>query len=235
MAMLTAEENELLTHVGPGTPMGEMIRRFWLPVCLSEEIPDSDCDPIRVRLVGEDLVAFRDSKGNVGVMDEHCPHRGASLFFGRNEEGGLRCLYHGWKFAVDGTILETPCEPAESHIRHHLKHSAYPAGEAGEVVWAYLGPKDKQPAFPDFWWTKIPAEQRAPGKIDYACNFVQAIEGAIDSSHADFLHSGYEVVGFSEERIRQIDPNRSTVRETHWEADETDYGRDGPNHDREKP
>src|SRR6184192_680014 len=115
--MLTHEENELLTRVGPGTPMGELIRRFWVPACLSEELPEPDCDPIRVRLLGEDLVAFRDSAGRVGVLAEYCPHRRASLFFGRNEEGGLRCLYHGWKMDVDGRVLDTPCEPADSTLK----------------------------------------------------------------------------------------------------------------------
>jgi phthalate 4,5-dioxygenase len=221
---LTREENELLCRVGPGTPMGEMIRRFWVPVCLSEELPEPDSDPIRVRILGEDLVAFRDSAGKVGVMDEHCPHRGASLFFGRNEEGGLRCLYHGWKIDVAGTILETPCEPAESRMRFHIKHAAYPVVEAGDVVWAYLGPPAKKPEFPYYWWTKVPSANRTVGKIDYDCNYVQAIEGAIDSSHSDFLHSGYEVLGWNPEHIRQVDPNRSTAKDTRWEVDDTEYG-----------
>src|SRR5213594_988535 len=123
--MLSHEENELLTRVGPGTSMGEMIRRFWIPACLSEELPAPDCDPIRVRLLGEDLVAFRDSAGRVGLMEEHCPHRGASLYFGRNEAGGLRCLYHGWKMDADGNVADTPCEPATLRVKHH----AFPAVE----------------------------------------------------------------------------------------------------------
>ncbi len=221
---LTHEENELLCRVGRGTPMGELIRRFWVPVCLSEELPEPDCDPIRVRIVGEDLVAFRDSAGNVGLVEEHCPHRGASLFFGRNEEGGLRCLYHGWKIDVAGNILETPCEPAESRMRFHIKHTAYPVVEAGDVVWSYLGPPAKKPDFPYYWWTQVPSENRIVGKIDYDCNYVQAIEGAIDSSHSDFLHSGYEVLGWSEEQIRRVEPTRSTAKETRWEVDDTEYG-----------
>ena len=131
-------------RVGPGTPMGELIRRTWLPFCLSEELPGVDCDPVRVRLMHEDLVAFRDTAGRVGVMGEHCPHRNASLFYGRNEDGGLRCLYHGWKIDVDGTILETPCEPAGSRIRFHIRHTAYPVVEQGDVVWIYMGPSDKR-------------------------------------------------------------------------------------------
>ena len=127
--MLTQDDNELLTRVGPGTPMGQMIRRYWLPVCLSEELPEPDCDPIRIRLMGEDLVAFRDTSGRPGLMAEHCPHRGASLWLGRNEEGGLRCLYHGWKMDVDGNVIDMPCEPPDSTFRDRVKHVAYPAHE----------------------------------------------------------------------------------------------------------
>ncbi|HEY3116295.1 MAG TPA: Rieske 2Fe-2S domain-containing protein [Chloroflexota bacterium] len=218
--MLTPEENELLTRVGPDTPMGEMMRRFWLPACLTEELSERDCDPIRVRLLGEDLVAFRDSDGRVGIMEEHCPHRGASLFFGRNEKGGLRCLYHGWKMAVDGRVLDTPCEPTTLSIRHR----AFPVVEQGDVVWTYMGPPNQQPAFPDFPWTRLPAENRCVGKIDYACNYLQAIEGAIDSSHGALLHSGYEMLDWTDDEIKRADPSRSTARNTTWEADDTPYG-----------
>ena len=177
--MLTKQDAELVMRVGPGTPMGDLIRRTWLPFCLSEELPTPDCDPIRVRLMHEDLVAFRDSAGRIGVVGEHCPHRNASLFYGRNENGGLRCLYHGWKIDVTGTILETPCEPADSRMRFHVRQAAYPVVEQGDVVWIYMGPRDRQPPFPDFWWTQLPAENRCVGKINYACNYVQSIEGAI--------------------------------------------------------
>src|SRR5438876_10193039 len=186
--MLRHEENELLTRVGRGTPMGEMIRRFWVPACLSEELPEPDCDPIRIRLLGEDLIAFRDTDGRAGVMQERCPHRGASLFFGRNEEGGLRCLYHGWKVDVTGKVLDTPCEPAESMMKQMVRHAAYPVIERGDVVWAYLGPLEKQPAFPDYWWTQVPANQRAVGKVDYQCNYLQGLEGVTDGSHSGVLH-----------------------------------------------
>ena len=233
--MLTREDNELLTRIGRGTPMGEMIRRHWVPACLSEELPAPDCDPLRVRLLGEDLVAFRDTSGRVGLMDEHCPHRGASLFFGRNEEGGLRCLYHGWKMDADGTVLDTPCEP----FTRRLRHEAYPVHEQGEVVWAYLGPREKMPPFPNFGWTQVPAERRCVGKVNYACNYLQAIEGAIDSSHADLLHSGYEVLHWSEEEIRAVEPGRSQYARRRWEAEDTPYGfryaaiREGSGHDAE--
>ncbi len=218
--MLTKEENELICRVGPGTPMGEMIRRFWIPACLSDELPAPDCDPIRVRLLGEDLLAFRDSNGRVGVMEEHCPHRGASLFFARNEEGGIRCLYHGWKMDVDGNVVDTPCEPATLRV----KTRAFPTYEQGEIVWTYMGPRDKQPEFHNFWWSTIPMENRCVGKIDYACNYVQAIEGALDSSHAAYLHSGYEALHWSEEEIRKIEPYRTTSKNTKWEVEDTPWG-----------
>src|ERR1043166_6881236 len=139
--MLSQEENELLTRVGPGTPMGEFFRRYWLPCLLSEEIAEPDGPPVRVRLLGEDLIAFRDSNGRVGLLAEKCSHRRASLFYGRNEECGLRCIYHGWKYDVEGNIIDTPADPAESMIKHHVKHIAYPCQEVNGIVWTYMGPK----------------------------------------------------------------------------------------------
>ena len=129
--MLTKEDNELLTQTGPGTPMGELFRRFWMPALLAEELPHPDCDPVRIRILSEDMVAFRDTDGNVGVIDTHCPHRRASLFFGRNEECGLRCVYHGWKFDVNGNCVDMPSEPAESNFKDKFKIKAYPAKEYG--------------------------------------------------------------------------------------------------------
>jgi len=125
--MLSRQENDLLTRTGPGTPMGELLRRYWIPALLSEEIPEPDCPPVRVRLLGEELVAFRDSKGRVGLLDEHCSHRGTSLFYGRNEECGLRCIYHGWKYDVEGNVLETPAEPPDSNLRYKVHHRPIPA------------------------------------------------------------------------------------------------------------
>src|SRR5438094_2408265 len=123
--MLTGEQNELLCRVGPGTPMGELFRRYWIPACLAEEIPEPDCPPVRVRLLGEDLLAFRDSQGRVGLLAEQCSHRLASMFYGRNEEGGLRCAYHGWKYDVEGRILDTPCEQPQTLLKYGLRHPAY--------------------------------------------------------------------------------------------------------------
>ena len=136
--MLSREENELMCRVGPGTPMGEYLRRFWFPALMSEELPEADCPPIRVRLMGEDLVAFRDTNGRVGLVNNYCPHRRASLFFGRNEEGGLRCVYHGWKFDVNGDCVDMPSEPAESNFKDKVKIKSYPCQERSGFVWTYM-------------------------------------------------------------------------------------------------
>src|SRR5437762_6342028 len=136
--MLSKELNELLTRVGPGTPMGNLLRRYWMPALLSSEAANADSDPVRARLMGEDLIAFRDSNGQVGLVANNCPHRGASLSFGRNEEAGLRCVYHGWKFSVDGTCLVMPSEPAESDFKAKVKAVAYPCRDRGGIVWTYM-------------------------------------------------------------------------------------------------
>src|SRR5258705_6002836 len=140
--MLTPDENQRLTRVSRGTPMGELLRRYWQPACLSTEVPENDGAPLRVRLLGEDLIAFRDSNGKVGLVDAYCPHRRAPLFFGRNEECGLRCVYHGWKFDRAGNCVDMPSEPPESDFRDRLTIKAYPTYEAGGLVWVYMGPPD---------------------------------------------------------------------------------------------
>ena len=188
--MLSREENELLTRTSPGTPMGELIRRYWIPALLSAEIPAADCPPVRVRLLGEHLVAFRDSQGRIGLIDEFCSHRGTSLFYGRNEECGLRCIYHGWKYDVEGNVLETPAEPGESQLKHKIRHKAYPCHEAAGVIFAYLGPKDKIPLFPKFPWLTVPSENVIITKFFLECNYLQALEGDCDTSHTVFLHRG---------------------------------------------
>ena len=146
--MLSAEENRLITRIGRGTPMGELMRRYWIPALLSDEVPEPDCPPIRVRLLGEDLVAFRDSKGRVGLLDEHCSHRGTSLFFGRNEDCGLTCIYHGWKYDIEGNVLATPAEPPGSTLKNKIHHTAYSCKETAGIVFAYMGPKNCIPLFP---------------------------------------------------------------------------------------
>ncbi|MBX5468172.1 MAG: Rieske 2Fe-2S domain-containing protein [Firmicutes bacterium] len=188
--MLTAEENDLLCHVGPGTPMGQLMREYWIPALLSQELPAPDCDPVRVMLLGEPLIAFRDTAGRVGLIQNHCPHRGASLFYGRNEEYGLRCVYHGWKFDVQGRCLDMPNEPPESDFKHKLRARAYPCVERGGVVWAYLGPRATPPPLPDLPANQLPEGEYWVGAIQHECNWLQALEGDVDTSHASFLHYG---------------------------------------------
>ena len=157
--MFSRMENELLTRVSAGTPMGELMRRYWIPALLSEEIPVPDCPPIRVRLLGEDLVAFRDTQGRIGLLDEHCSHRGTSLFYGRNEECGLTCIYHGWKYDVKGNVLDTPAEPRDSDFRKKIHHTAYPCKEAAGIVFTFMGPKDQAPLFPEYEWVGLGENQ----------------------------------------------------------------------------
>jgi phthalate 4,5-dioxygenase len=186
--MLSREDNELLVRTGAGTAMGELIRRYWIPALLSSEIPDRDGAPARVRLLGEDLVAFRDTDGRIGLLEERCPHRRASLALGVNDKGGLRCIYHGWKFAVDGRCLEIPTEPEGSRKTERPRARAYATREAGGVVWAYLGPRELEPPFPRFEWLDMPATHSVPFKIMAECNYAQLTEGTIDSAHAGVLH-----------------------------------------------
>ena len=198
--MLSKEDNELITRVGPGTPMGEMYRRYWVPACLSSELPEPDCDPIRVRLLGESLVAFRSTDGRIGLLPENCAHRGASLFFGRCEEGGLRCLYHGWKYDVEGNVLDTPCELPGSVVKDRVKHVAYPVQEHGDIAWAYMGPLEKMPAFPEFQWTTVPATNRTVKKVLEECNWLQSLEGAMDPPHPMVLHDGRDVMRYPDDQ-----------------------------------
>ncbi len=187
--MLTAEQNDLLCRVEGSAPMGQMMRRHWLPACMIEEIAEADGTPLRVRMLGEDLVAFRDSDGRVGVLGEYCPHRGASLVYGRNEECGLRCLYHGWKMDVEGNVLEMASEPAESRLAEKVKHKAYPAREAGGLVWIYMGPPEAMPEFEPPAFAPTPETNVAIVKVQVPCNWAQILEGAIDSAHSSSLHS----------------------------------------------
>ncbi len=158
--MLAKEENELITDTNRGTPMGEVFRRFWLPVALADELPSPDCVPLRVKVMGEDLIAFRDSNGNVGLVDAYCPHRGAPLFFGRNEEAGLRCVYHGWKFDVNGRCVDIPNMPEGDTYRDKIQIKRYPVVEEGDLLWAYMGPATPQPPFPHFHWADMPKSHR---------------------------------------------------------------------------
>lgn len=187
--MLTAEENNLLCRVENGSPMGGIMRRYWMPACLSEEISQADGKPIRVRLLGENFVAFRDSDGEVGVLDELCPHRRASLVMGRNEECGLRCLYHGWKMNRHGDVVDMPSEPEGSALKEKVKQRALPVREWCGVVWVYLGDLDAMPEFQPPAWAPEDNTKVSIGKVIVPCNWAQILEGAIDSAHSSSLHS----------------------------------------------
>jgi phthalate 4,5-dioxygenase len=211
--MLTAEENDLLCRVEGGAPMGQLMRRHWIPACLSEEVTEPDGAPVRSRLLGEDLVVFRDTDGRLGVLDEYCPHRRVSLAFGRNEECGLRCLYHGWKMDVEGNVLEMPSEPQASGFAEKVKHKAYPVREWGGFIWTYMGPAETMPEFepPAF----APTEQTRVSivKIHVPCNWAQVLEGQIDSAHSSTLHA-------SDMRPARVE--KAKALDTHWVRPSTD-------------
>jgi phthalate 4,5-dioxygenase oxygenase subunit len=186
--MLRAQQNELITQTGPGTPMGELFRQYWTPVLFAEELPEPDCPPVRVKLLSERLVAFRDSLGRYGLIDEFCAHRGVSLWFGRNEECGLRCPYHGWKFDITGQCIEVPSEPEESGFAKKIRLKSYPLVERGGLLWTYMGPPEHTPPLPEWEFAMVPPENRFVSKRAQECNWLQAMEGGIDSSHVSWLH-----------------------------------------------
>jgi len=186
--MLRTQQNELITQTGPGTSMGELFRRYWTPVLFAEELPEPDCPPVRVKLLSERLVAFRDSFGRHGLIDEFCAHRGVSLWFGRNEECGLRCPYHGWKFDITGQCIEVPSEPEESGFARKIKLKSYPLVERGGLLWTYMGPPEHTPPLPEWEFAMVPSENRFVSKRAQECNWLQAMEGGIDSSHVSWLH-----------------------------------------------
>jgi nitrite reductase/ring-hydroxylating ferredoxin subunit len=189
--VLSKADNERITRVGPGTPMGNLFRQYWLPALLSSELPAADSDPVRVLLLGERLIAFRDTSGQIGLIQDNCPHRGASLFFGRNEEAGLRCVYHGWKFDATGACIDMPNEPAESDFKSKVRATAYPTRERGGVVWAYLGPRATPPELPDLEANNVADGAGRVFAVQRNCNWLQALEGDIDTSHLGFLHFGH--------------------------------------------
>jgi phthalate 4,5-dioxygenase oxygenase subunit len=226
--MLTREENELLCRIGPQAPMGAMMRRYWLPAAMSQELA-ADGAPRRVRLLGEDLVAFRDSNGRVGLLEELCPHRGVSLMLARNEECGLRCLYHGWKFDVAGKILDMPAEPEPEGLIDRVRAVAYPVREAGGIVWAYLGPAGTEPPTPDFEFTTFPDAQNVIVKARIDCNWVQCLEGVIDSAHTNYLHAdtfkpapGLQNSVYRDEALFVARP--SSDGKPRFEVEDTGYG-----------
>ncbi|HEY7465532.1 MAG TPA: Rieske 2Fe-2S domain-containing protein [Dehalococcoidia bacterium] len=187
--MLSAQDNEDLCRVGPGTLMGDLMRQFWMPAVRSDELPSPDCPPLRVKLLGEELIAFRATSGKVGLIQNACPHRGASLFFGRNEEEGLRCVYHGWKFDTAGACVDMPSEPAESNFKNKVRARAYPVEERNGVLWAYMGPREVPPPLPDLEANMV--EGAVVNTVLRDCNWMQALEGDIDTVHFIFLHYGH--------------------------------------------
>ena len=224
--MLTAEENDLLCRVEGDAPMGQFMRRHWIPACLSEEVAEPDGAPVRTRLLGEDLVVFRDTDGRLGVLDEYCPHRRVSLVFGRNEECGLRCLYHGWKMDVEGNVLEMASEPPESGFVAKVKHKAYPVKEWGGFVWTYMGPAETMPEFEPPAFAPTEDARVSIVKIHVPCNWAQILEGQIDSAHSSSLHSsdmkpakGSSAMAFDSYWVRP-----STDKAPRMEVEATSFG-----------
>jgi phthalate 4,5-dioxygenase oxygenase subunit len=187
--MLRQDTNELLTQTASGTPMGELFRQYWIPALLAEELAEDSCPPVRVKLLSERLIAFRDSEGRYGLMDEFCAHRGASLWFGNSEDGGLRCAYHGWKYDVTGQCIEVPSEPETSNFCAKVKLTSYPLVKIGDILWTYMGDPAKQPELPAYEFIQVPSSQTYTSKRWQESNWLQALEGGIDSSHVSWLHS----------------------------------------------
>ena len=226
--MLSAEKNEYLTRVGPGTPMGSLLRRYWIPLLYSHELAEPEGPPVRIRLLGESLVAFRDGSGRVGLLDHHCPHRLASLFYGRNEGGGLRCAYHGWQFDVEGRCIDIPNEPGDCPLLGKVRAHAYPCREERGIVWAWMGP-DEPPPLPELGWAQAPVERKTTLRYMRYCNWVQAMEGDFDSSHLGFLHGNLTAADTSvaSEKIDGGDALRPIVgidRTPELEVEDTDAG-----------
>jgi phthalate 4,5-dioxygenase oxygenase subunit len=229
--MLSREENELLTQTDVGSPAGKYFRRFWLPALLASEVSTPDCPPVRIRLLGEDLIAFRDTNGQVGLLEEACPHRRASLFWGRNEECGLRCVYHGWKFDVNGICVDIPNEPQEYRLESKVRTVAYPTRVYGGLVWVYMGPPELQPELPKLEWARVPESHRYISKRLQETNYLQAIEGGIDSSHSNFLHASLDAFRLTDSYVEKV-KNSDNLRAKYHLLDKapwftvkkTDYG-----------
>ena len=223
---MTPEENDLLCRIEGDAPMGRIMRRHWIAACLSEEVAEPDGAPVKVRLLGEDLVVFRDSRGRLGVLDEYCSHRRASLVFARNEDCGLRCLYHGWKFDVDGNIVEMASEPQASAIPERVKHKAYPAHEAGGFVWTYLGPPAEMREFEPPAFAPTSDVRVSATKVRVRCNWAQVLEGQIDSAHSSTLHSSdmvpAPVDGAKATEVNWLRP--STDKAPRFQIERTSYG-----------
>src|SRR5215831_6472811 len=220
--MLSREDNELLCRVGRGTPTGDLLRQYWIPALMTGELPARDGAPVRVRLLGENLIAFRATSGKIGLIQNHCPHRGASLFFGRNEEEGIRCVYHGWKFDCEGACVDMPNEPAESNFKSKVRAVAYPCVERNDIVWTYMGPRRTPPPLPDIEPNMLPRGEFAVQKVLRECNWFQALEGDIDTSHLGFLHLG--AVTPAQTTPATFDYYNVTDRAPKYEVVDTEFG-----------
>jgi nitrite reductase/ring-hydroxylating ferredoxin subunit len=219
--MLSQKDNEAVTQVGPGTLMGDLMRQYWIPALMSTEVPAPDSPPERLRLLGEDLIGFRTTSGAVGIIQNACPHRGASLFFGRNEEDGLRCVYHGWKFDVTGACVDMPSEPAESNFKTKVRATAYPTQERNGIVWVYMGPREVPPPLPMIEPNLV--EGASVQKFLRDCSWLQGFEGDLDTTHISFLHFGaykaedMEPKSMDYYTLKRKDP-KMTVKNTPWGA-----------------
>jgi phthalate 4,5-dioxygenase len=225
--MLSTDENMLLCNIEPGAPMHEAFKRYWLPVGLSSDLPEPDSDPRRVTLLGEDYVLFRDSEGTAALMRERCCHRGASLMLGRVEEGGIRCIYHGWKFSADGTILDMPnCQDEKFKTRY--RQPSFPVREAGTIIWAYVGPAEHKPPFPDYPFFEVPDSHVNIDIPVFGGNYMQVMEGGLDSSHLGILHADTMGRAASEgsdmANISAVAGVLVKQRAPYFEVEETDYG-----------
>ncbi len=219
--MLSREDNEILVRVGPGTPMGNLWRRFWLPIMLASEVGGPDSEPVKVNALGEAFVAFRDTSGKLGLLDAYCTHRRAHLFWGRNEQNGLRCVYHGWKFDVNGNCVDVPNCPEGEKFKNNVGTRAYPVMERGGMIWAYFGPKELQPEPPATEIFDVPDSHRFIRKMVMRGNWMQHMEGDVDSSHVSFLHSNVD-----DTRLpgSQINPAAFQDKQPRWTVRPTDYG-----------
>jgi phthalate 4,5-dioxygenase oxygenase subunit len=221
---MKSQENDLLTEVGPGTPAGDMFRRYWHPVAMSSEVPTPDCDPVSLDLLGERLVVFRDTEGRVGVLSDRCMHRGVSLGLGRVEEGGIRCIYHGWKFDVEGNILDTPNHPVCSY-RESKKATSYKAVEQSGIVWAYMGPADKEPPLRSLPSDTVPASQRLVFRSNAKSSYLSMWEGGVDSSHVGILHTNAIRPNWGRRRRgEEVTPDRWDSLAPTYDVQDMDYG-----------
>ncbi|WP_026701950.1 Rieske 2Fe-2S domain-containing protein [Salibacterium aidingense] len=228
--MLSKEDNQLLTETDADKPMGQLFRRYWIPAVTSDEL-EADGSPVRLKLLGENLVAFRDTEGNVGLVDERCPHRGTSLYYGINDGCGLRCCYHGWKFNTEGECTEIPSEEENEKFRKTIQLRAYPTKEVSGIIWTYMGPEEKQPPFPDFYWMGLPKKNKLIERVWQECNYAQVMENDLDFVHAAFLHQSYDNQELEAEGVLStdlgIDPDHPLVKNppVKQHIQDTNYGK----------